>query len=146
MNDWNSIGEQSAEILEPNLQFYRSDPKDQIRYFVGPEVLHALGWMASTIVVPILLSGATEIVKARVKEWLERHSSKEAIPPALPKELQAEIGKIVKTEVTDSYRSQAITSLTDYLSHRGWPKQFATDDAAQIVAAIEKSASSVDER
>jgi hypothetical protein len=61
----------ATEILEPNLRFVRQSPGDTNRYFLGPEALKAISWVVTSIALPILLAGVNEIVKARVKDWLQ---------------------------------------------------------------------------
>ena len=56
-----------VEILEGNLQFWRTGPTNDSRHFVGPEVLHALAWTATSLVLPIFLSATNEVVKNKLK-------------------------------------------------------------------------------
>jgi hypothetical protein len=59
-----------VEILEPNLQFLRHDSNDQKRYYFAAEALTALARIVTAIALPILLTGANEVVKSKVQDWL----------------------------------------------------------------------------
>jgi hypothetical protein len=134
------IVELATEVLEPNLQFYRRDPSDKGRYFVGPEVLLALAWVATNIAIPILVSTVNDVVKEQVKGWLKKRKEKSdpAIEP--PEEIQMEVARILESRggiaITDKQANEAVGAVSEYLSQRGWPKAFAKSDSIQIVEAI----------
>ena len=134
------IAKSAAELLEPNLQFYRKDPSDESRYFVGPEVLSALAWTATAIAVPILLCAVNEVVKDRVQAWLRKR--KEENDPTIepPDSLQKELAVILKSKggiaITSAQVSEATSAVAELLSHRGWPKVLAESDATAIVELI----------
>jgi hypothetical protein len=131
------ISAESAEILEPNLQFYRAGPEDRSRYSVGPEVLHAIAWAATSIGLPIMLAGATEAVKIQVKGWLDRRKNREKEAPMLTKEAEEEIKRLFRTSETDQHKAHAISAVAEYLEHRGWPKPLAAANAQEIIEVIE---------
>ena len=123
------VDEEITEILEFNLQFLRENADDHNRYFVGPEVLTALTWAVTSIALPIMISGANEVVQSKVQAWLQRKK-------------QYDIAKRL-TEVPagsggDAQRTaEAINCVADYLSTRGWPQPMAQSDATQIVGIFE---------
>jgi hypothetical protein len=131
------IAHAAAEVLEVNLQFCRRDPSDKNRYFVGPEVLQALGWTATAIALPIMLCAANEVVKARVNEWLKRRKEKNEPDMVPPDALEKELAKILESKgsivITD-----AVNAVTEFLSYRGWPAALAASDASQIIESIRK--------
>lgn len=134
------IAESAGEVLEPNLQFYRRDPSDRSRYTVGPEVLAALAWVATSIALPILLSAANEVVRDRVKEWLRMRQDKKE--PALepPEELSRESDRMLEAKgdiaTATEQVTESVAAVSEYLAYRGWPEALATADATQIVEVI----------
>ena len=127
------------EILEPNLQFHRQGPGDPNRYSVGPEVLQALAWVATSIALPILLGGASEVVKDRVKDWLENRKKRRDAVPAQSETGHGNPDPLLEVGVSDQHKQQAIHAVAELLEHRGWPRAFARANATEIVAAIEET-------
>jgi|tagenome__1003787_1003787.scaffolds.fasta_scaffold20922703_4 hypothetical protein len=134
-----------AEFLEPNLQFYRQGPSDKNRYYVGPEVLQGLGWIATTIALPLLLVGLSEAVKTYVKQWMEKSPDEKeasAQPGALPTEVSVEIERLLAGPTPllseDAQTQAAVEEVANFLSRRGWPKVIAAADAEAIVYAIKR--------
>jgi hypothetical protein len=139
------MSNEAAEVLEPNLQFYRRDPSDKNRYLVGPEVLQGLGWIATAIALPLLLVGLSEIVKTYVKQWMEKSPEEKeasAQPAALPTEVSVEIERLLAgpTQLLshDAQTQAAVEEVAIFLSRRGWPKALAAADAESIVYAIKR--------
>jgi hypothetical protein len=134
------VTQAAAEVLEPNLQFYRKDPNDSARYFVGPEVVKAIAWAATTIALPIMLSAVNEVVQERVKEWLKNRKNKADGSSEPPASIQSEIASLLESKgaitILKEQVPQAIDAVTDYLSIRGWPKPLAKSDAVRIVEVI----------
>lgn len=121
------LDDEIVDILEPNLQFYRSDPADANRYYVGPEVLSGIGWAAVTIVLPVMLTGANEVVKSKVQDWLKRRKQ------------QALAEKLAKagSHGDVATKAEAVDQVTEYLSTKGWPAPMAAADAREIVNLLE---------
>ncbi len=134
------IRAQAVEILEPNLQFYRTGTADQSRYFIGPEILAALSWVITSIVVPVLVSGASEAFKEKIKDWLHKTRASGQVGTTLPDALRGEADAVMKqiplVQVTGKQASEASEIVGEYLSHHGWPTPLATVDAAEIVQMI----------
>lgn len=131
-----TIQDQILEVLEPNLQFYRTSPEDNNRYYVGPEVLVPLTWIASAIALPILLTAANETVKIKVKKFFDRNENKanvEVLITELKSDNDKGVFKIDKIEI-----EKAIGEVASYLSHRGWPDPIAKADAAAIVSILRR--------
>jgi hypothetical protein len=129
----------AAEVLEPNLQFLRSNTSDESRYFVGPEALHAVSWVATSIALPILLSAVNEIIKKRVEAWREkRKTGQPDLKP--PEEIQIQIAEILQSgcgiTVTGEHVDKAVGAVSEYLSYRGWPTALARSDAVQLIEII----------
>lgn len=134
-----ALSSEAAEILEPNLQFFRSDPSDKTRYMVGPEVLQAISWTATTIALPLLMVGLSEVVKTYVKRWMEKKEAQEVAAPP-PDDVSREIDRLLSSPtpllITEAQSEVAVEVVADFLAYRGWPKAFATADATMIVNTI----------
>lgn len=142
MNIRAEITASAAEVLEPNLPFYRQDPSDEMRYFVGPEVLEAIAWVATSVALPILLSAGNEIVKNAVGEWFKKYKEQDKLMVEPPVALEKELATILESKggiaITSDQVADAVDAVTDHLSYRGWPKAFARSDASEIVEIIRK--------
>lgn len=131
-----TIEDQIMEILEPRLQFYRTGPDDNTRYFVGPEVLVPLTWMASAIALPILLTAANEAVKIQVKKFFDKEKGEKDVE-ALLSEIKSEKDKS-SVEIGKMESEEAMDEVASYLSHRGWPATMAKADAAAIISILRR--------
>jgi hypothetical protein len=129
-----------SEILEPNLQFYRQNPADTNRYFVDPLVLTTLGWIGTSIGLPILLSGVNEVVKEKVKQWLATRKEKRDPTIQPPDDVLRELGKVLESKgglvIQKEDIQPAIDEVSEFLSFRGWPTPFAKADAQEIIEII----------
>ena len=130
-----------AEILEPNLQFLRAGQGDKALYLVGPEMLQAMAWTVTVIVLPLLMTGANEVIKAKVKDWLDARRVKGA-PPTPPDNLREEVVSLLdagsKPGTDPEETAQAVAAVADYLSDRGWPMPMALADAKEIVELLRR--------
>ncbi|NKL04187.1 MULTISPECIES: hypothetical protein [Rhizobium] len=144
MNALEELSEEAGEVLEPNLQFYRVNPEDKNRYLVGPEVLQAIAWTATTIAVPLLMVGLSEVIKTYVKKWLEKKpEDKEAdARKGLPPDVTADVEQLLTdgstVPIEDAHLKAAVGAVEEFLSRRGWPKAFAAADAESIVLAVKQ--------
>ncbi|QBE66304.1 hypothetical protein [Pseudoduganella lutea] len=134
-----SLSDDAAEILEPNLPFFRTDPDDKGRYMVGPAALEAIAWMATTIVLPLLMVGLSEVVKTYVKKWMENKELDVPLAPP-PDAVLGEINDLLASSsqlnLSEAQTAVAVKVVADYLAYRGWPATFASADATAIVNTI----------
>lgn len=123
------LDEEIVEVLEANLQFLRDNPDDQNRYYVGPDALTAVAWVVTAIALPILLTGANEVVKSKVQDWLKKRNRED-----IAKNLAEGHGKSAGGESQGA--PEAIAEVAAYLSKRGWPNPMAQSDAKEIVGLL----------
>jgi hypothetical protein len=132
----------SYSILAPHATYISAGQDDQNRYFIPPEVLEALSWIATSIVVPMLTGVATDLIK-------QRFVPHKGDTPDLPT-LQAEVNQLQgelralaerrprQTEEWSGAGSTATAHLAETLQTYGWPTSVANTDAAKIVHEIQE--------
>ena len=140
MIDQLDFDESIVELLEPNLQFYRFDHSDSNRYFVGPEVLHGIAWVATTIALPILLSATNELVKEKLKKWLERGQDSQRQLPSTAKSAREDLVRAMtdspRLSISETQVDEASDAIATYLDAHGWPRSLAEADAREIATLI----------
>lgn len=138
MEQQQSVIYEIVETLEENLQFWRTGPTDNRRHFVGPEVLHALAWAATSLVLPIFLSATNEIVKDNLKAILHKSESNDLqSKQESATELAAALDN-ANVKLSEGQLQSSVQAVSEYLSSRGWPKALAANDAKRIVAILKR--------
>jgi len=122
-------------ILARNSIFYRDAPDDKTEYHVGPETIAGLTWALLNVVVPILVGAASKITADVVKDKLSRKKESEITKADL-----VELIELWKEAQLDEKPdpAAAVTKVTVYLMHHGWPVQEAEKDARRIVDLVVK--------
>lgn len=132
------------EILEPHAAYIHNENDDDIRYFVSPEVLVALTWIATNIIIPILTGAASSIILERIRKRkkegeLKAMQMKEKLNEIelLKKEVESNLQRSRKAQsITDKNIVIAEVTLSEVLEINGWPSEVAKRDAETSVQVI----------
>lgn len=123
-----------AEVLEPNAAYYSYGRDEWARYFPQPEVLDALGFLITTVVLPILTNIISDDLKERLKQW--RHTRKEV----RSSDIQTAIEQAARgPNPQKKDRAAAIDAVSSILRDHGWPAAKADMDAESIVRRVSHS-------
>lgn len=123
-----------VEVLEENGAYYNYGRDEWIRHAPQPEVLDALGFLITTIAIPILTNVISDELKEKLK--LRRRAKKEERSADIQEAIdQAGSGQKPEHEV----RAEAVGAVASLLRHHGWPSREATSDAERIVRCICRS-------
>ncbi|HEX8053365.1 MAG TPA: hypothetical protein VF517_10255 [Thermoleophilaceae bacterium] len=114
------------------------DGEDRVRYFAGPEALEVLAWIATSVVVPLIVGVASNRIDAR----LQAGSVPEPPRPRGQTEAMAAVADAIarRQPHTDDRDSVELAEehvrllLIDY----GWPAKEALSDATEIVGRVSR--------
>jgi hypothetical protein len=134
-----TLAHESTEVLEPNLQFYRQSPDDSKRHFVGPEILKTLAWVATTLVLPLVLTAGNEFIKDRIKRWLDKDKKTDLPAPISEQELagiRQQLSRPEASPISKEGKQDAERVVAQFLAFHGWPASMAKMDATAIVSNV----------
>jgi hypothetical protein len=136
--DMKDTHDQVNDILARNAMFYESNPGDQKKYSVGPEVIEVLTWCCMHLGIPIIVAAASskisEIVKSKFKAKSDAPVTQEDI-----KDIKEDVKKVIEFSRTQSNinyqvnRQPAMDLVREHLEFHGWPNELANSDATKIV-------------
>ena len=121
------------DILAPHALYMNKGSDDDVRYYLPADALTSLSWLAVHVVVPVLTSIATDLVRKHLK----------LKPPANDQEIEAikrELAQAKEWQLELLHRPDRVASARDQLTltleSNGWPSQAASKDAGAIVEVI----------
>jgi hypothetical protein len=124
-----------SEVLEPNAAYYKHGGDEWVRYSPDPELLSALAFILTSVVVPIL----TNILSAGLIDRLKgARASRETVQSSDLEKATEEAAHGPKP--SEDARAAAVEAASAVLQRHGWPPPEAEADAdaavQQIVAAL----------
>jgi hypothetical protein len=137
-------------ILEPHAPYIAAGEEDQAEYYLPPEVLEVLSWIALNAVLPVLVGVVTGVILDRFKRQDTKKTDTDLLAIVVQQQ-QAELERI-KDEVrqalgqlhAEKKPSQdhvriAQANLAQVLRINGLPTDVAESDADKSVKAILRS-------
>lgn len=128
------IVDEIVEVLEENGAYYNFGRDKWERHAPDPQVLDALGYLITTVILPILTNVMSDELKEKLKAWRRaRREPKSADTP----DIMEQIAK--GPAPTGDARATAVDAVTSLLREHGWPAGEASLDAETIVARMSHS-------
>jgi hypothetical protein len=129
-------------IFEPHSGYIRREKDHDVRYFIPPEILEALVWVALNISLPILIGFTTSVLADRFKKKDDKELKAMELQKAELERLKTEVQQALKELDTKQRPNKesiliARASLTDVLRINGWPSEIAEADAEKAVIQIQ---------
>jgi hypothetical protein len=123
-----------AEVLEPNAAYCAEEGDEWVRHAPQPEALEALGFLLSSVVLPILTNVLSDELVERLKR---RRSAGKNLESA---DVQQAIEEAASgPEPKPEAQAAAAEAASSVLRAHGWPLPDADKDATMVVVRISVS-------
>jgi hypothetical protein len=129
-------------VIEPKASFISQGDDDNVRYFIPPEILEILVWIALNVSLPILSGVATSVLADRFKEkdhkvQLKALEIQKNELEHLKIEVKAALDRLDKEKLPSKEQAHiAQASLAQVLRINGWPLDIAETDAEITVVKL----------
>ena len=131
-------------VLEPHSSFIHNGNDDNVKYFIPPEILEILAWIALNVSMPILLGVTTSVLSESFKKKDDKKLKAMELQKAELEQLKADVQKALKELDEQKKPSKeniliARASLADILKINGWTSEMANTDAEKAVLQIQNT-------
>ena len=123
-----------VEVLEENGAYYNFGRDEWSRHFPAPEMLDALGFLVTTVALPILTNVLSDELKEKLKVWRRAKQEEKS------RDMQEAIDRAGRgPEPQQEAQAAAVEAVSALLRRYGWPPREADADAERIVHRICRS-------
>ena len=132
-------------ILEPDASFISTGEDDEGEYFLGPEALEVLSWIALNVALPLIIGVTQSTIVERLKKWNKGKKDETLVAlemqrtelEILQREVQQAVNMLKREQPPDKGSRQiARANLAQVLSINGYPTDIARADADKTVETI----------
>ncbi|MCF6260712.1 MAG: hypothetical protein L3J98_11235 [Gammaproteobacteria bacterium] len=135
-------------VLEPHATYISKGADDTDHYFVPAEILEALSWIISNVMVPIITGVTSGVTVSVLVERIKKRREEQQIQALVLEREEIESLKLSvqtalnhleeKTSPCQNDFSLVEADLVEILMINGWPTDLAKRDAEEILLRVEK--------
>src|SRR5271165_982676 len=128
------------KVIEPHASYLSRGPEDENRYLVPVEILEALAWIVTNVLLPVVTGVAVAVVSARIDQKdRERTLRAMEVTEEELRQIKRDVSKVLAQsqqlpEPTDEAAARARERIIVILKLNGWPTDLANRDAEAIIS------------